>query len=145
MPSSKKEPGSARRLMRSRAVKRPLACWLSMALAPPPSRIFSSWLCTCDTRSAMKRMLASKRAEVGSTLEGSRSVLEGEALASIRSAMSPLPQTLYGIPRGQGRATRQDSNQKKVNHRGHRGTRGKTILTHCEFDRCEDSLALSTE
>src|SRR5438270_220305 len=28
--------------MRSRAVSLPFACWLSMALGPPPSRIFSS-------------------------------------------------------------------------------------------------------
>src|ERR1039458_4149948 len=53
--------------MRSRAVRRPLARWYSAAFAPPPSRIVSSSLCTCDIRSARKRMLASNRAEVGST------------------------------------------------------------------------------
>ena len=53
--------------MRSRAVRRFLLCWLSMALAPPPSQIFSPSLRTCDIRSAMKRMLASNFAEVGST------------------------------------------------------------------------------
>ena len=58
-PSSKNVPGSARSSMRSRAVNRPLACWFSMALAPPPSHIFSPSLRTCDIKSARKRMLAS--------------------------------------------------------------------------------------
>src|ERR1700730_636036 len=53
--------------MRSRAVRRPLPCWFSMFLAPPPSQIASPSLRTCDMRSARKRMLASYRAEVGST------------------------------------------------------------------------------
>src|SRR5579862_1709995 len=52
--------------MRSRAVRRPLPCWFSIALAPPPSHIFSPSLRTCDMRSARKRILASNRAEVGS-------------------------------------------------------------------------------
>src|SRR6476659_9200741 len=53
--------------MRSRAVRRPFLCWLSMALGPPPSRICSSSLRTAETRSAKNRMLASKRAAVAST------------------------------------------------------------------------------
>src|SRR4030081_3521822 len=72
--------------MRSRAVSRPLLCWLSMAFGPPPSRIFSSSFRTCETRSARKRMLASKRAEVGST----RDSTTGEVAwvpGSLRSAM----------------------------------------------------------
>src|SRR6266478_5620819 len=52
--------------MRSRAVRRPLPCWFSMFLSPPPSQIASPSLRTCDMRSARKRMLASYRAEVGS-------------------------------------------------------------------------------
>src|ERR1700738_1627630 len=72
--------------MRSRAVSLPLLCWLSMACGPPPSRIFSSSFRTCETRSARKRMLASKRAEVGST----RDSTTGEVACgpgSLRSAM----------------------------------------------------------
>src|SRR3981081_1445569 len=65
-PNSKKLPSSTSRSIRSRPVLRPLLCWLSIALAPPPSQIFSPSLRTCDIRSARNRMLASKRAEVGS-------------------------------------------------------------------------------
>src|ERR1022692_3179839 len=72
--------------MRSRAVRRDLACWLSMALAPPPSRIFSSSLRTWATRSARARMLDSKRSELGSTLVG-RTLLIVRAVESIRSGM----------------------------------------------------------
>src|ERR1039458_9862090 len=85
-PSSKKDPGSASRATRSRAVRRDLACWLSMALAPPPSRIFSSSLRTWATRSARARMLDSKRSELGSTLVG-RTLLIVRAVESIRSGM----------------------------------------------------------
>src|SRR6266567_6598226 len=53
--------------MRSRAVRRPLPCWLSIALGPPPSRICSSSLRTAETRSARKRIFASNRGEVAST------------------------------------------------------------------------------
>src|SRR5205085_2291339 len=52
--------------MRSRAVRRPLPCWFSMALPPPPWRIFSSSLRTRATRSAIARMFFSKRDEVAS-------------------------------------------------------------------------------
>src|SRR6266478_8242001 len=83
--------------MRSRAVKRFLACWLSMALAPPPSPIFSSSLRTCETRSAINRILASKRAEVGSTLEGNRLDEAVDCETSLRSAMGRGLQTDYGI------------------------------------------------
>src|ERR1039457_5823017 len=62
--------------MRSRAVRRDLACWLSTALGPPPSRIFSSSLRTWATRSASARMLDSKRRELGSTLVGSTLLME---------------------------------------------------------------------
>src|SRR6266851_8205049 len=72
--------------MRSRAVRRDLACWLSMALAPPPSRIFSSSLRTWATRSASERMLDSKRRELGSTLVG-RTLLMERAVESVRSGM----------------------------------------------------------
>src|SRR5882762_10554413 len=83
--------------MRSRAVKRPLACWLSVALAPPPSRIFSSSLRTCETRSAIKRMLASKRAEVGSTFEGKRLEAAVDWETSLRCTMVRGLETDYGI------------------------------------------------
>src|ERR1700692_2580604 len=53
--------------MRSLAAKRPLECWFSIAFCPPPSQICSSSLRMPETRSARKRMLASKRADVGST------------------------------------------------------------------------------
>src|SRR5208282_6743690 len=86
MPSSKKVPGSARRLIRSRAVRRALACWLSMALAPPPSRMISSSLRTWATRSASARMLDSKRRELGSTLV-ERTLLMERAVESVRSRM----------------------------------------------------------
>src|SRR6266550_189222 len=109
MPSSKNVPGSARRLMRSRAVNRPLACWLSMAFGPPPSRIFSSSLRTCETRSAIKRMLASKRAEVGSTLEGNRLDVAVDWETSLRSAMRSQMQTNYGIPAEQAGANEASS------------------------------------
>src|SRR6266853_4302759 len=69
-PNSKKLPASTSRSIRSRPVLRPLLCWLSIALAPPPSQIFSPSLRTCDIRSARNRMLASKRAEVGSVFVG---------------------------------------------------------------------------
>src|ERR1700731_4456532 len=72
--------------MRSRAVSRPLLCWLSMAFGPPPSRIFSSSLRTCETMSARKRMLASKRGEVASTRVSRTLELDG-VLDSYRSAM----------------------------------------------------------
>src|SRR5208337_2803943 len=85
-PSSKKEPGSARRLMRSRAVSRDFACWLSMALAPPPSRIFSSSLRTWATSSASARMLDSKRRELGSTFVWRTLSIE-RAVDSVRSRM----------------------------------------------------------
>src|SRR5208282_3470800 len=60
-----------------------------MALVPPPSHIFSPSLRTCDIRSARKRMLASKRAEVGSilvvsTFAGAEEFAVG---VSLRSAM----------------------------------------------------------
>src|SRR5229473_8521335 len=75
--------------MRSRAVRRPLLCWFSMFFAPPPSRIFSSSLWTCDMRSARNRMLASYRAEVGSTFVVSAFEAwdDGSVGASLRSAM----------------------------------------------------------
>src|SRR5215469_1743686 len=75
--------------MRSRAVKRPLACWFSMAFDPPPSQIFSPSLRTCDIRSARKRMLASNRAEVGSTFVVSTVPLAAEfdARGSLRVDM----------------------------------------------------------
>src|SRR5579862_4344635 len=101
--------------MRSRAVRRPLECWLSIAFCPPPSQIFSPSLRTCETRSARKRMLASKRAEVGSTLEVSTAEVEG-ARVSVRSAMGLNPQTDYGISAAQkganpgGKARRQLEN-----------------------------------
>jgi len=63
--------GSINRSMRSRAVSRPLPCCDSMAFAPPPWRICSSWLRMAETNSAMLRIFFSKRAEVGSTLVGS--------------------------------------------------------------------------
>src|SRR3954467_11640829 len=40
-----------------------------MAFGPPPSQMCSSSLRMPETKSARKRMLASKRADVGSTLE----------------------------------------------------------------------------
>src|SRR5258708_2866486 len=60
-----------------------------MALPPPPSQIFSPSFRICDMRSARNRMLASKRAEVGSTLvvktfDGCGEVATG---GSLRSAM----------------------------------------------------------
>src|ERR1700693_1529637 len=74
--------------MRSRAVRRALECWFSMAFAPPPSQIFSPSLRTCDIRSARKRMLASNRAEVGSIFVVSRLFTwDGSGIASMRSAM----------------------------------------------------------
>src|SRR4051812_19510579 len=90
MPSSKKVSGSASRWMRSRAVSRPLECWFSMALAPPPSQIFCSSLRTCDIRSARKRILASKRADVGSTFVASSFAGADEFTtgSSLRSVMS---------------------------------------------------------
>src|SRR6266404_6941664 len=72
--------------MRSRAVRRDLACWLSMAFAPPPSRIFSSSLRTWATRSARARMLDSKRRELGSSFVG-RTLLMESAVDSVRSRM----------------------------------------------------------
>src|SRR5437879_12263041 len=93
--------------MRSRAVSLPFACWLSMALGPPPSRIFSSSFRTCETRSAMKRMLASKRTDVGSTFEGNRLDVAVDWEASLRSAMGRGLQTNYGIPAEHGCANRE--------------------------------------
>src|ERR1039458_10757705 len=80
--------------IRSRAVRRDLACWLSMALAPPPSRIFSSSLRTRATSSASARMLDSKRRELGSTLVG-RTLLMERAVDSIRSRMRAELETTY--------------------------------------------------
>src|SRR6516225_1705028 len=82
--------------MRSRAVSRPLLCWLSTAFGPPPSRIVSSWLRRSETRSARKRILASKRGEVASTRVSSTVATEGE-LDSVRSAMPEGPEcpTVY--------------------------------------------------
>src|SRR5260370_40446284 len=57
-----------------------------MALAPPPSRIFSSSLRTWATRSASERLLDSKRRELGSTLVG-RTLLMERAVESVRSGM----------------------------------------------------------
>ena len=78
------------RVMRSRAVRRFLACWVSMAFGPPPSRIFSSSLRSCATRSARARIFDSKRSELGSTLVGRTLFTERavESLRSLRSAMS---------------------------------------------------------
>ena len=102
--------------MRSRAVNRPLACWFSMALTPPPSQIFSPSLRTCDMRSARKRMLASKRAEVGSifvvsTLAGCRRV-RGRSFVTFSHGSRIKERTDYGIPRGLQRATRHDANSR---------------------------------
>jgi precorrin-2/cobalt-factor-2 C20-methyltransferase len=65
------------------------APYFSMALLPPPSRIVSSSLCTCDITSARKRMLASKRAEVGSIFVSSTFAGADEFIVedSLRSAM----------------------------------------------------------
>src|SRR5208337_3924527 len=82
--------------MRSRAVNLPLLCWLSMAFWPPPSRIFSSSLRTCETRSARKRMLASKRGVVGSTRVAS-TLEPSNGLGSTRSAMGEESETTYRI------------------------------------------------
>ena len=65
--------------MRSRAVRRDLACWLSMAFGPPPSRIFSSSLRTWATSSASARMLDSKRREAGVNL-GGEDIVDGDEL-----------------------------------------------------------------
>src|ERR1700733_9360882 len=61
-----------------------------MALAPPPSQIFSPSLRTCDIRSARNRMLASNLAEVGSTfvVRTFEACDLGRAGVSLRSAMS---------------------------------------------------------
>src|SRR5579862_2296499 len=103
--------------MRSRAVRRPLECWLSIAFCPPPSQIFSPSLRTCETRSARKRMLASKRAEVGSTLEVSTAEVEG-ARVSVRSAMGLNPQTDYGISAAQkganGKPTAETQRHRRI-------------------------------
>src|SRR5271157_3430432 len=72
--------------MRSRAVRRPLACWASIASAPPPSRVFSSSLRTWATSSARARMLDSKRSELGSTPEV-RTLFTVRAVEPVRSAM----------------------------------------------------------
>src|ERR1700716_2591620 len=72
--------------MRSRAVRRDFACWLSMGLAPPPSRIFSSSLRTWATRSARARMLDSKRRELGSIFV-ERTLLMESAVESVCSRM----------------------------------------------------------
>src|ERR1700751_1481723 len=81
--------------MRSLAVNRPFVCWLSIAFDPPPPRIFSSSLRTCETRSAMNRMLASNFADVGSTLDGSRVEEAFDCETSLRSAIFRVPQTDY--------------------------------------------------
>src|SRR4029077_13582280 len=75
-----------------------------MALAPPPSRIFSSSLRTCETRSAMNRILASKRADVGSTFEGNRLDVAVDWETSLRSAMGSQTQTNHVIPAEHGGA-----------------------------------------
>src|SRR6516162_703177 len=87
MPSSKKESRSTSSAMRSRAVRRPFLCWLSMAFSPPPSEIFSSSLRTWETSSARNRMLASNLAEVGSTFEGRRVVEAVDSEGAFRSAI----------------------------------------------------------
>src|ERR1700676_2715900 len=57
-----------------------------MALAPPPSRIFSSSLRTWATRSASARMLDSNRRELGSIFV-ERTLLMESAVESVRSGM----------------------------------------------------------
>ena len=90
--------------MRSRAVSRPLACWLSIAFGPPPSQIFSPSLRTWDIRSARNRMLASKRAEVGSIFVVSTFGGQGvHARVSLRFDMEEW--TDYGITLPRWRAT----------------------------------------
>src|SRR6267143_750339 len=97
--------------MRSRAVRRDLACWLSTALAPPPSRIFSSSLRTWATRSARARMFDSKRRELGSILVG-RMLLMERAVESGRSGLradfetlsESTQETTYDVSAAQGRA-----------------------------------------
>src|SRR5207245_11066277 len=97
-----------------------------MALAPPPSRIFSSSLRTCETRSARKRILASKRAEVGSTFEGSRLACEVDVVDSLRSAMRWVMKTLYGIPAERDRAISLSYCEKH-----HAGSAERSPLIHC--------------
>src|SRR5579862_3087355 len=104
--------------MRSRAVNRPLACWFSTALAPPPSQIFSPSLRTCDIRSARKRMLASKRAEVGSIFVRSRFAGdEGLGGAALRSAMGS-GSNFYGITLARKRATQGRAEERESAVRG---------------------------
>src|SRR6266853_1192235 len=79
--------------MRSRAVRRDLECWLSTALAPPPSQIFSSSLRIWATRSARARMLDSKRRELGSILVGRMLLIERD-VESVRSGMRAKSETL---------------------------------------------------
>src|SRR5579872_3792152 len=95
--------------MRSRAVNLPLECWFSIALGPPPSQIFSPSFRTCDIRSARNRMLASKRAEVGSIFVVSTLASDEFAVAdSLRFAIVDKMKTRtdYGIPRRRSRAMR---------------------------------------
>src|SRR5208337_4814879 len=80
--------------MRSRAVRRDLACWLSIAFGPPPSRIFSSSLRTWATSSATARMLDSKRRELASTLVA-RTLLMESAVESVRSLIREKFQSTY--------------------------------------------------
>ena len=101
--------------MRSRAVNRPFRAG-SQCLAPPPSQIFSPSLRTCDIRSARKRILASKRGEVGSTFVVSTLPVEEAFTArdSLRSAMDS-DRTFYGIPAGQNGAMQRTPEELKWN------------------------------
>src|SRR4029077_5054993 len=85
-----------------------------MAFAPPPSPIFSSSFRTCETRSAIKRMLASKRAEVGSTLEGNRLDEAVDCETSLRSAMGRGLETDYGISAARKGANRESGSGLKA-------------------------------
>src|SRR5271157_1959387 len=109
--------------MRSRAVSRDFACWLSMALAPPPSRIFSSSLRTWATSSASARMLDSKRRELGSTFVG-RTLLIERAVDSIRSRMraefATACETTYYISRAKYGARRFGARRFRVRELGKR-------------------------
>src|SRR5580693_3615138 len=90
--------------MRSRAVRRLLLCWFSIAFVPPPSQIFSPSLRTWDIRSARKRMLASKRADVGSTFVV-KTVPEAKEFAARVSLRFDMEEwTDYGITAGRNGA-----------------------------------------
>src|SRR5579862_4763258 len=90
--------------MRSRAVRRFLLCWCSIAFCPPPSRIFSSSLRMWETKSARKRILASNRGEVGS-IRDSRTPEVDDEEDSTRLGMGRL-ENIYGITGRTGRANR---------------------------------------